>query len=164
MKRPIVRVNRVPYGYKHSGKCFAMHIDFSQIIMDNAYDAYVKKSVIQYIEGLFISTSPEVIDYQERIIMVFRDNIDKRMLQVQMNKILQEVMYHTQNKIDITYGFNDVIMLKEGLDPSFLVMHKCGEEYSKHALYTQKLQSVPSKNDNNNITHIVSYNTFKGLE
>ncbi len=156
MKYPIMKCEFIPYGYKHSTLVDTLHIDFNNESADRNYLAYAKKGVIEYLNGFFIATSPLVIQDEPSIIIAFRSNIDKRALQMHVNKILQEIKYHTQNKVQMSYGMDRVLLLQEGQNANMLQIHKVGEEYTQHATYTKSITTIADKHDNKNVNYLLS--------
>lgn len=162
MKYPVIKLDFIPYGFKHSTVCEAFHIDYQ--VMDDTYRDYiefVKNQVIAYLEGIFIATSITLIEKDERIIMIYRSNMDQRTLKVQLNKILQEVKYYTNNKVVLSYGMNKVLLLQSNQTANMMQIHKMGDMYAQHELYTKNKTIIEDKLDNKNVNYITSVENYK---
>ncbi len=161
MKYPVIRRNFIPSGFKHSSVYQAIHIDFEKNEQYDEYVSYCKDKIIEYIDGLFIVTSPTLIQKEDRIVMIFRSNIDLHILKIQLKKVLQEVKYHTNNQITISYGLDKVLLLKTNLDANMFQLTKVGEDYENNEVYTKSITTIEDKIDHNNVNYLFSMEQYK---
>ena len=114
---------------------FSLLPNEERMASDPMYKEYmediIKNELLQAIVNKFIISQPLIVTNDHVPFVIFKGNIDKKVLELYLKAILDELEYATKASITAKYGMVDTIFLEIGKKPTMLKATKIGEKLTQ---------------------------------
>lgn len=136
MKYPVLTVNGLPNLYKHCGKVFAFHMDFTDMgfmteenqVQAQKYLEMVKRICYEQIESYFPMNAATRVYTKQETFVIFKETVNKKMLVDFAENLMTELHSYVGDSVQITYQVLKVILFEEGRNVKLTMMSKAGDD------------------------------------
>ena len=180
MKLKVLYVKQLPAYYKQSSDAEVLHLRFAKedafIKKDDneksrkQYLESIKAGICEEIKNVNMVARPEAVKVNGEYFVIFKSNLDKRMLEVQLRNLILEMNEYTGGLLSFSYVLQTLMIMEEGKEPSLFGALKMGEDYFKseptkiHEINTEATKSrtkfFPSYEEYSKDKEEVSYDYF----
>lgn len=169
MKLNVLYVKKLPISYKQCAQATALHlciqeeekfIEEGDQNLRKKYLTYIKESICEEIKNANMVARPDMVKVNGEYFVLFKSNIDKRMLATLIKNLLLECNEYTDNLLTFAYSTPELMIMEEGKDPTILGSLKMGEDYFK-ANQDEKLQFIDTKAAKSRTKYFKSFQEYK---
>lgn len=140
MKYKVLYVKKLPDSYKQCNIASSLHLKFenedkfseqSDSTLRKKYLSFMKERVCEEIKNANMIARPDIVKVNHEYFVLFKSNLDKRLLETLIRNLLLELIEYTQGDLEISYAIQDLMIMQIGKDPTILGSFKMGEDYLK---------------------------------
>lgn len=136
MKLAKITIKEPVYKYKNGSKVFVFYFGFkNELLLRRDYLITMKQRIASLLANSFVTEQAVAIPYYDKYCILFKSNIDKRMLFRLCDTILGELDTYTDGKLQIYYGFEKCIIVEEGKAPGPFQFAFTGKELNDQVDY-----------------------------
>ena len=114
---------------------FKLLPDEERMASDPMYKGYmediIKNELLQSITNKFILSQPLIVTNDHIPFLIFKGNVDKKVLELYLKAILDELEYATKSPILAKYGMTETIFMEIGKRPTMLKAGRIGEKITQ---------------------------------
>lgn len=169
MKCKVLFVKKLPDSYKQCNIANALHLKFekedefieqSDSALRKKYLTFMKERICEEIKNANMIARADVVKVNNEYFVIFKSNLDKRLLQTLLRNLLLEFNEYTQGTLDLSYAIQDLMIMQEGKDPTILGSFKMGDDYLK--TYTkEKFKQVDVSGTKSRTKYFPSFEEYK---
>ena len=170
MTYDFIRLPKLPHGYKNGRIYGYMHFHIENMdafVQENP----VKKDYINHIyDELITLLSNQGILYQSRCVgtknnrisIIYKDNVDFRVIDHKTRKLVREINSFTLCKMNVYFGYDMVMLLENDREPNALQIRKKGNNYFDSEAYKTVIHDT-GPIDLNEMSDLTPYMEFKAI-
>lgn len=169
MKYPILTLKKIPSPYKSGNKVLTFHAHFEgednftnldQKEIRKAYLKSIKEEVGKVIEENNLISQAAMVQSNDEIFVIFRNNLDLKIFHSIIKNIFQELDEYVLGKLHYTYAFVTCLLVEEGKELGMFKIAKMGKELLDSEEYKKNTVNILLKKDGKHLKYLTSYEEF----
>ena len=161
MRLPIITIPEQIYRYKNGTKAYAFFFGMeNESLLEAKYASHMKSRIAGLITDSFVTEQAVMIPYYDMYCVLFKSNVDHKVLFRFAEQILGELDEYSDGKLGIYYGFTKAMLVEEGKTPGPLSMALTSEELAGSA-YLEKTKRMLEHKERRNLRFLANASEVK---
>ncbi len=167
---PVVKVKQLPKGYYHCKVVWAAQIRLScceaffaqgNQVMREAYLKQALSEMYQALDISFVGAQGSRIEHEGSSFMLFKSNIDRRLLQTFIASLCRELNDYCDHQLQFEWMMMEVLTYIEGREPSLLGSFKMKKPLLESEEYQNGFHPVVIHDRGGYAKYLTSWKEFK---